>query len=321
MPDVQASPIFPTPTTTFSLNGLRDFQVQYWSGSAWLTVPGGSVTANNLQWRQVTFSPISTPKIRIYVTNAMNMYSRIAEVEAWAVSTAPPMNVAPSVALTSPASGATFAAPASLTLAATAGDSDGAVTAVAFYANGGLVGTDTTSPYSVPWTATAPGAYTVTAVATDNAAATTTSAAANISVGGSVGSAIASFVGADMVTQGSWIGSYGGQGYNVIGEATSSYPSYASVTATGQSSWVWSSATTDVRALQRPGGAGRIAGTWYGSVFDIEVNLQDGLAHRVALYAVDWDGLGRSQRVDILDAASLAVLDTRTMSNSRAGST
>ena len=119
VPDVQTSAVFPTPTTTFSLNGLRDFQVQYWTGSAWLTVPGGTVTANTLVWRRVTFSPISTQKIRIFVTNAMNMHSRIAEVEAYAVATAPPINVPPSVSLTSPASGATFAAPASITLSAT----------------------------------------------------------------------------------------------------------------------------------------------------------------------------------------------------------
>src|SRR5262249_32964700 len=46
------SPIDPTPTTTFTLYGLRNFEVQYWNGIAWTPVPGGTVTSNNLVWRQ-----------------------------------------------------------------------------------------------------------------------------------------------------------------------------------------------------------------------------------------------------------------------------
>ena len=37
-------------------------------------------------------------------------------------------------------------------MAATAGDIDGTIQQVAFYANGQAIGTDTTSPYSVSWT-------------------------------------------------------------------------------------------------------------------------------------------------------------------------
>lgn len=60
---------------------------------------------------------------------------------------------------------------------AIAADSDGAVTKVEFYANGGLIGTDTTAPYSVLWTPLAAGTYNMTARATDNRGATTTTAA------------------------------------------------------------------------------------------------------------------------------------------------
>src|SRR6185295_10146677 len=49
------SPTTPTSTMTFSLYGLVDFLVQYWDGSAWQTIPGGTVTGNTLVWRQFLF--------------------------------------------------------------------------------------------------------------------------------------------------------------------------------------------------------------------------------------------------------------------------
>jgi hypothetical protein len=91
-------------------------------------------------------------------------------------------NVPPSVAIASPIEAATFTLPVAIALSATAGDSDGTVASVAFYVNGSLVATDTTSPYGVTWNPAAAGAYTLTAVATDNYGATTTSAAVHVTV-------------------------------------------------------------------------------------------------------------------------------------------
>jgi M6 family metalloprotease-like protein len=87
--DNYPSPSDPTPTMTFTQYGVTDFQVQYWTGSAWATVPGGTVSGNNLVWRQFTFSPLTTSAIRIWITGALGGYSRITEVEAYA-----PVNVA-----------------------------------------------------------------------------------------------------------------------------------------------------------------------------------------------------------------------------------
>ena len=84
-------------------------------------------------------------------------------------------NIAPTVSMTSPANGASFVLPASITLSATAGDSDGSIQKVEFYLGTQLVGTDATSPYSVLWPA-ALGSYSVSAVATDNLGARTVSA-------------------------------------------------------------------------------------------------------------------------------------------------
>jgi hypothetical protein len=77
--------------------------------------------------------------------------------------------------------------------------------------------------------------------------------------------------------------------------------------------WTWASNTSDARALQIPGG-GTIAATWYNAPsYSFDVNV-GGSAHQFALYAVDWDGLGRSETIQIQDGTTGAPLDTETMS-------
>lgn len=83
MQDNYTAPVEPTLAMTFGYWGLRAFEVQYWNGSAWVTVPNGSVTLNNKVWRQFLFTPITTTKIRVWITGALNGYSRVIEVEAW----------------------------------------------------------------------------------------------------------------------------------------------------------------------------------------------------------------------------------------------
>ncbi len=91
-------------------------------------------------------------------------------------------NTPPTVSITSPSNGATFTAPASITINATASDSDGTVAQVQFFQGATLLGTDTTAPYSFSWSNVAAGSYSLTARATDNSGATTTSIAVNITV-------------------------------------------------------------------------------------------------------------------------------------------
>ncbi len=59
---------------------------------------------------------------------------------------------APKVSITTPATGTSFIAPASVTIRAPASDSGGTVSSVAFYNGSTLLGTSTASPYSFPWT-------------------------------------------------------------------------------------------------------------------------------------------------------------------------
>ncbi|REE01534.1 Ig-like domain-containing protein [Marinoscillum furvescens] len=91
-------------------------------------------------------------------------------------------NSAPTASITSPQDGASFNSGASITLDASASDADGTVTKIDFYANGTLLGTDTSAPYSYTWSP-ADGSYNVTAVATDDQQTTGTSAVVQITVG------------------------------------------------------------------------------------------------------------------------------------------
>jgi len=70
--------------------GILDFDVQYFDGAAWVTVPRGSVTGNDKAWSQFTFPAVTTTKIRVVVTNARNYYSRIVQLEAFGTSALTP---------------------------------------------------------------------------------------------------------------------------------------------------------------------------------------------------------------------------------------
>lgn len=93
-----------------------------------------------------------------------------------------PPNSAPTVTLTAPSAGATFVAPATIPLGATASDGDGTISTVDFLAGTTLVGTATVAPYSVAWNGVAAGTYSLTARATDNSGAATTSAPVTVTV-------------------------------------------------------------------------------------------------------------------------------------------
>ncbi len=164
-----------------------------------------------------------------------------------------------------------------------------------------------TGLYTTP-AATTPAQVTIKATSADG----TASGTAQINL---VTKPVATFVAADTTTQGSWHGIYGADGYSVAADSQS-IPKYASLAVQNQSNYTWASSTNDPRALQTGSGAGRIAATWYLSgTFSIDVNLTDGNSHQFALYAVDFDTNARSETIQVLDANTNAVLDTRTLSS------
>ncbi len=91
-------------------------------------------------------------------------------------------NRPPTVAITSPSSGAQLVGGSIVTIAATATDSDGTVGKVEFYRDGALIGTDTTSPYSYAWATAETGTFVLTAKATDSKGGSTMSAPVTVTV-------------------------------------------------------------------------------------------------------------------------------------------
>ena len=98
-------------------------------------------------------------------------------------------NQPPTVALTSPAASATYTAPATMTVSASASDTDGTITKVDFYRGSTLIASDSTSPYGATWSNAAAGTYQLTAVATDNDGDTTTSSPVSVTVNSSTNQA------------------------------------------------------------------------------------------------------------------------------------
>ena len=91
-------------------------------------------------------------------------------------------NALPSVNITNPTNNAIFTAGSTVTVNATATDSDGTITKVEFFQGTAKLGEDLTSPYSFAWANVPAGSYSLTARATDNLNAITVSAAVPILV-------------------------------------------------------------------------------------------------------------------------------------------
>jgi hypothetical protein len=113
-----------------------------------------------------------------------NFYGWVDEVVVRSVRPAAPPNQAPTVSLIAPVHGATFVAPANITLSAYAADADGSVARVEFFQGAAKVGEVTSGsfPYNFVWNGVTAGNYTLTARVTDNRGAVATSAAVPIVV-------------------------------------------------------------------------------------------------------------------------------------------
>ncbi len=156
-------------TLTFAFPGNQQV-TQGWSAD-W-SQSGNQVTARNAAWNGAIPTNGSTsigfngsysgsnPKPTSFAINGVTCNGAV--------------NQAPTVDITSPASGAVFTAPATVNVAATASDADGTISRVEFYRDGMLLGEDTTSPYTYQITSLVAGSYTLQAKAYDNAGLTAT---------------------------------------------------------------------------------------------------------------------------------------------------
>jgi hypothetical protein len=92
----------------------------------------------------------------------------------------PPPNQPPTVSVVAPVNGAVMPVGSIITLAAQAGDIDGAVQRVDFYAAGIFVGSGVAPGFTAQWQVPTAGAYTFSAVAVDDDNATTASSQVSI---------------------------------------------------------------------------------------------------------------------------------------------
>lgn len=129
------------------------------------------------------------------------------------------------VQITNIADGATFSAPSEIDITAKVLDVAGSVTNVAFYASGSLLGSTTSTPFTLAWHNPLGGSYGLEAVAMDNAGLSTTSAVVNITVAcgaqpaapGNVTATAGAYCGTVVVN---WSPSTGATGYNVYRDGT-----------------------------------------------------------------------------------------------------
>jgi subtilisin family serine protease len=141
---------------------------------------------------------------------------------------------------------------------------------------------------------------TVTGTVTDAAGQVTYTHTATASLVVSIPSS-AGWVKSDTTAQGNWVGKYGSEGYDIV--HFKSPPSYANITYSNVlivDPW---QVPIDQRVLQIPDGSSRYAAVYYQfGVFSFDVSMTDDQMHRVSLYCVDMDRLGRMENISIVDA-------------------
>ncbi len=90
-------------------------------------------------------------------------------------------NLPPHIELTAPGAGP-FLTPTNLIVSADAGDVDGDINGVQFFANENLIGAVTTPPFSMSWSNAPAGTYSLTAIALDDLGAATVSLPVSVSL-------------------------------------------------------------------------------------------------------------------------------------------
>jgi 6-phosphogluconolactonase len=103
--------------------------------------------------------------------------------------------------------------------------------------------------------------------------------------------------------QGTWTGTFGSSGYDLAaweGSNDLSNLPNASLTVAHNSRFVWSSSTSDVRALQSPDGLTRKAATYFdANQVSLSLKFNSAYTGNLNLYAVDWDHRGRRELVSV----------------------
>ena len=127
------------------------------------------------------------------------------------------------------------------------------------------------------------------------------------------------FEGQDTTTQGTWQGNYGDLGYLIVGDWISLLEN-VEITPTGHALHIWKDNNGQAQALRKASGGAGIAAAWYSpGEFGVEIQVSDSTPRLISIYFLDWDALGRSQSVRVLNAATGEILDSRTVGEFQEG--
>jgi len=126
------------------------------------------------------------------------------------------------------------------------------------------------------------------------------------------------FVGYDYSVGGNWKGKFGSEAV-VLAGLNVSWSTGFRINVWGHNNHVWQNPSTDPSALQHAYTSGRAAAAWTNANYiDFRLWFEDTAVHRVAIYCLDYEGLGRSQRIQMFNSAGQAVSGT-TISNFQEG--
>ncbi|MDD5687363.1 MAG: chitobiase/beta-hexosaminidase C-terminal domain-containing protein [Elusimicrobia bacterium] len=195
-----------------------------------------------------------------------------------------PSNQAPTASITAPSNAASYNLGDTVTINATATDSDGTISKVDFYAGVTLVGTDTTLPYSCTWTPTVAGSYNLTAVATDDGNATGTSSVIAITVNSAGPIQQAYPAGVDWAI-GSGTTTIQVEDYDMMTSGKGEGTAYHDTTVGNSSTVYRTSENVDVQACTDTGGGYNVGWTKPGEWLEYSVNVNEGGEYKIILRA------------------------------------
>jgi sulfur relay (sulfurtransferase) complex TusBCD TusD component (DsrE family) len=167
-----AAPAAVNLAATVTANGHTINKVQFYNGATLLAEAASA--PYTLAWTSVGAGSYSLTAQAVYDSG-----STVASTPANVTVTAVPL---PSIALTAPANGASYAAPATINLAATVTANGHTITKVQFYNGATLLAEDTSAPYTLAWTSVSAGSYSLTAQAVYDSGSAVASTSANVTV-------------------------------------------------------------------------------------------------------------------------------------------
>jgi regulation of enolase protein 1 (concanavalin A-like superfamily) len=157
-------------TAGITANGHTISQVQFYNGATLLGTV--ALAPYTFSWNNVSAGTCSLSAKLIYDSG-----SSVGSAAANVTVASTPL---PSIAVTSPANGAAYTAPATINLTTSVTANGHAITKVQFYNGATLLGTAPTVPYSFSWTTPSDGSYSLTAQVIYDSGSTATSVPVNV---------------------------------------------------------------------------------------------------------------------------------------------